>query len=107
MKREDLHLALKEVCDSYAMNLYFEPPASMRIDYPCVIYEFAYPDTTRADNTSYLNKQKFQVSVITKQADTDAHYAIVKTIDNSRFRDIRVEDGLYHFIIDVTIIIDI
>ena len=47
-KRTDLHEILKEILGSD--NVYFQPPESYKMEYPCIVYERSALTTRFADN---------------------------------------------------------
>ena len=47
-------------------NVYFQPPESLKIKFPCYIYNFERPDTLRADNRIYRIHDRYQLTYITK-----------------------------------------
>ena len=52
-------------------NVYFQPPASVKLKYPCIVYERSYVQTLKADNTNYLSTNRYTVTVIDKDPDSD------------------------------------
>ncbi len=54
-------------------NVYFQPPASIKMQYPCIIYNRDYTETTFADNKPYINKRRYQVTVVDANPDSNIH----------------------------------
>ena len=52
-------------------NVYFQPPPSVMMQYPCIIYNRDDEDTDYADNKPYKHMKKYQVTVVTKDPDSD------------------------------------
>ena len=52
-------------------NVYFQPPESIRLSYPCIIYECSSMKTDYADNEIYRNYKRYKITVITKNPDSD------------------------------------
>lgn len=71
--RLDLHKLLKTYCD----NVYFQPPESTKLKYPCIIYSRENIDTQKADNKSYLVDCAYSMRYITKDPDDDVPFALV------------------------------
>lgn len=67
--RLTLHEKLCEILGS--RFVYFQPPASVRLSYPCIIYNLARPDLKRADNKIYLKTKCYDVTVIDKNPDSE------------------------------------
>lgn len=67
-KRLELHNKLKEILGS--SFVYFQPPESIRLSYPCIIYSINRIDTKHADNKPYLNTKSYTVTIIDKDPDS-------------------------------------
>lgn len=52
-------------------NVYFQPPPSIQMKYPAIVYKRDHIDTKFADNVSYSNKKRYQVQVIDEDPDSD------------------------------------
>jgi hypothetical protein len=52
-------------------NVYFQPPANVQLNYPCIIYERARMDFKHADNTPYALMRRYKVTVIDRDPDSD------------------------------------
>lgn len=52
-------------------NVYFEPPSSLKMKYPCIRYSRSRIDTRHADNKVYLGRQRYEIIAIYKDADSD------------------------------------
>jgi hypothetical protein len=50
-------------------NVYFQPPPDMEIVYPCIVYQRDQADTRFAGNVPYRYIQRYQVTIIDKDAD--------------------------------------
>lgn len=51
-------------------QVYFQPPASKQMEYPCIVYERDRTNTIFADNTPYRHRQRYQVTVIDRNPDS-------------------------------------
>lgn len=52
-------------------NVYFQPPESLKISHPAIIYERTGIDYSRADNDIYRGTTKYSVSYISKNPDDE------------------------------------
>lgn len=52
-------------------NTYFEPPASIKMKYPCVRYSRSHIDTRYADNKPYLKSKRYELILIYEDPDSD------------------------------------
>ena len=66
--RLDLHEILCETLGS--RNVYFQPPESIKLKYPCIVYERSYVQTLKADNLNYISINRYTVTVIDKNPDS-------------------------------------
>lgn len=64
-----LHSLLKKVPG--VVEAYFQPPASVKMKYPCVLYKKEKMDEKYADNLAYFSKQRYTLTVITKDPDSE------------------------------------
>ncbi len=54
-------------------NVYFQPPPSVKMQYPCIIYQRELVNTIFADNTPYKHKRRYQVTVVDINPDSNIH----------------------------------
>lgn len=70
--REDLHDVLKEALGSkYENHLYFQPPASVKMCYPCIRYSRTHILNKYADNNPYHQGHSYEVIVIDPDPDSE------------------------------------
>lgn len=67
--RQQLHDALKAL--SGPEEVYFQPPASVEMKYPCIVYEKDRVNTDFADNTPYKHMKRYQITVIDRNPDSE------------------------------------
>lgn len=65
--RVDLQSKLEEALGS--TNVYFQPPANVKMQYPCIVYSRDAADSEFADNASYRYTQRYQVTYIDRNPD--------------------------------------
>lgn len=51
-------------------NVYFQPPPSLQMSYPCIVYERGRINTDFADDLPYNRRKQYQVTVIDRDADS-------------------------------------
>lgn len=66
--RIDLHEELRAILGSGFV--YFQPPESVKMVYPCVVYALDNMDVKYADDRPYLNAKRYRVTVIDKDPDS-------------------------------------
>lgn len=83
-------------------NVYFQPPASLRIKYPCVIYERPRINPQFADNKPYKLDKVFLVTYIDTDPDSEMPDKIAQ-LPCCIFERHYVSDNLYHDSFRITI----
>ena len=89
--RLELHKLLKTYCD----NVYYQPPESTKLKYPCIIYSREKLSTQKADNSKYLVHCAYSMRYITKEPDdsTVIELLMLPFCEHSRHY---VADNLHH-----------
>lgn len=65
-KRLELHSKLLLICE----NVYFQPPDSIQMKYPCIIYKRQTAKITHANNLPYINTMCYQITVVDANPDS-------------------------------------
>lgn len=65
--RDEFDRKLRRVLGSN--NTYFQPPESVRMSYPCFVYEISKDSELHADDTNYIVRDGYDVTAITKDPD--------------------------------------
>lgn len=52
-------------------NVYFQPPANVQMEYPCIVYKRDFARTQFAGNAPYRRTKRYQVTVIDRNPDSD------------------------------------
>lgn len=66
--RLELHEILCNILGS--KNVYFQPPETMKLSYPCIVYSRTGMPNRFADNLPYKQDRKYQITVIDKNPDS-------------------------------------
>lgn len=66
-RRLDLHAIFLDITP----KVYFQPPADVQMEYPCIVYQRDFADTKFAGNRPYSYTQRYQVTLIDPNPDTD------------------------------------
>lgn len=67
--REELQVLLERLLGS--RNVYFQPPESVKLKYPCIVYERSDIRTNSANNKLYLKHKQYTITVIDEDPDSD------------------------------------
>jgi hypothetical protein len=51
-------------------KVYFQPPASIQLTYPAIVYQRDFVDTEFADNTPYAIRKRYQLTIIDQNPDS-------------------------------------
>ena len=51
-------------------NVYFQPPANIQMQYPCIIYERDAANSKFADDIPYHTTKRYQVTVVDRDPDS-------------------------------------
>jgi hypothetical protein len=81
-------------------EVYFQPPSSVQIRYPCIVYKLNNIDTGYADNKPYSHEKQYMVTVIDKNPDSiipDEIGMLPKSVFNRHF----TSDNLHHYVYTV------
>jgi hypothetical protein len=68
-QRLDLQKLLIELLGS--SNVYFQPPSTLVMQYPCIVYNRSSENVNFADNIPYKHKKRYQLTVIDVDPDSD------------------------------------
>ncbi len=67
--REELHEILVGILGT--RNVYFQPPESLKLKYPCIVYERSGIRTDKANNGKYLANKRYTVTIIDEDPDSE------------------------------------
>lgn len=67
-QRQALQAVLEGLLES--PNVYFQPPASIQMQYPCIVYQRYTALTEFADGIPYVHNKRYQVTVIDQNPDS-------------------------------------
>jgi hypothetical protein len=67
-QRLALHDILKVILGSN--HVYFQPPSTVNLEYPCIVYRRSGIDTAFADNNPYLTNKRYQITIIDPNPDS-------------------------------------
>lgn len=91
--RLDLQAELEELLGS--RNVYFQPPASVRINYPAIVYTRSDIDNTFAYDSVYMQSHFYEVTVIDEDPDSKIVDAVSK-LPTCRFSRHFTSENLNH-----------
>lgn len=92
-RRVELQTKFEELLGS--SNVYFQPPESIKLTYPCIIYTRGRYRPMRADNGAYVMRRPYSVTAIYRDPDSDLPERIASLPYCSHERHYTA-DNLYH-----------
>lgn len=98
-KRLELHEKLKRLVGTN--NVYFQPPASVQLSYPCVIYSIGSGDAKYADGMVYGYVNSYELLFIFKKPNIDIIEQVLTTLPMCRMNRAYVADNLNHYAFSV------
>ena len=98
LTRLELH---EELCDILgSRHVYFQPPASVRMSYPAIVYSLNNVDNHLAGNDIYNQNLQYTVTVIDEDPDSEVFYKM-KRYRRARFVRPYVADNLNHYVFTI------
>lgn len=80
-----------------AANAYYQPPATVRMSYPCIVYDLSKVNTLYADNMAYRNLKGYSITYISKLPAEDKVVEILERFRYCRFDRHYTADNLHHY----------
>lgn len=96
--RLDLQALLESVLGS--SNVYFQPPHTFSMVYPCIVYSRSDIDAKHADNDPYILTTKYSVSYISRHPDDAIPMELAK-LQTAKFTKSYPADGLNHTVFTI------
>ena len=97
-RRLELHAKLVGLLGSD--NVYFQPPSTITMKYPAIVYRRSQLNTNHADDELYTKQQGYDVTVIDPNPDSEIPHKIL-TLPMSRFASHFTSDNLNHDVFNV------
>lgn len=98
VNRQELSGILADVMSSCGEtpHLYFQPPETVKLQYPCVIYQFKTLTSLYADNDPYRFSVSYDVTYITRSPTSSVPAAMAKR-HAMAFDRYYVAENLHHY----------
>lgn len=97
-RRHKLQYILESILRSN--NVYFQPPKSVQLKYPCIVYERANEFARNANDTVYLLRKSYTITLIDKNPDSEFEDEIRK-LQYCSFNQSFASEGLNHFVFTI------
>lgn len=97
-RRLEFHDILKNIPG--VKKAYFQPPESVNLVYPCIVYELNNMDIQFADNIPYSVRDSYTVTLIDPNPDSVIRYELSK-MPLCRFDRFYTADNLNHYVFTI------
>lgn len=81
-------------------HVYFQPPDSKKMQYPCIVYKLSGIPEKHADNEGYVSNYCYQVTLIDPDPDTD-YVDKIKKLRYTKFVKHFSTQGLNHYVFEI------
>lgn len=81
-------------------NVYYNPPSTLRMNYPAIRYKVSDIVVRSADNISYIKMKQYQLTYISYRADESIVDQLMELPGASFVREYTT-DGLYHNVMTI------
>lgn len=95
MSRLKLHEELCKILGS--RYVYFQPPESLKLKYPCIVYSRSNPNKRNANDAMYMSTNKYEGIVIDHDPDSEIPDKIVEHFPMCTLDRVYTSDNLNHF----------
>lgn len=105
--REDLHLELQDILETYGAgnrkDVYFQPPESIKMDYPAITYELSGVTDKKANNSEYFIAKEYAVTFMTNDPDLGNNLIeiFLERFKFCRFSRSFISQNLNHYIFNL------
>ena len=90
-------LELQSLLEEVTEHVYFQPPSSIQMEYPCIIYSRDGSSADHANNDLYRHIKRYEVTVIDRNPDTELADK-VEALRYSSFERFFAADHLNHYV---------
>lgn len=93
--RIEVHNLLQEL-SGYGDNVYYNPPESLKMSYPCIVYEKSNLNARHADNTPYMRYDTYTITHIYKKESESKLSEKLASVTGFSFDRNFIADNLHH-----------
>lgn len=79
-------------------NVYYQPPESIKMKYPAIVYSLDKDQHEHADNRIYLYKKRYTVTVIDKDPESEIPDKVLFGFEYCSFDRHYIAENLHHFV---------
>lgn len=86
---------MSEFVTDNKQHVWFQPPSSVYLTYPCIVYSLSSKDTWHANNSKYNTFDKYTITIMTRDPESPIP-ARVEQLKYCSFDRVFAVDGLWH-----------
>src|SRR3954471_24358349 len=90
-------LKLQDLLEEITEYVYFQPPTSIQMEYPCIRYVREGSEMERADNQLYMHTKRYEVTVIDRNPDSELPDRVIE-LPFCAFDRYFAADNLNHYV---------
>lgn len=98
-RRLNLHDELLEVFGNN--RVYYQPPESVKLTYPCLIYQKSSTFGRYANDKRYMGRDRYDITIISRDPDNGYAERLMEHFQYCSFSRRYVSDNLYHDALDL------
>jgi hypothetical protein len=91
---------LQSLLEEVTPHVYFQPPANVQMQFPCIIYSRDGTSSDRANNELYRHAKRYQVTVVDRNPDTELADKI-EALQYVSFERFFAADDLNHYVFSI------
>ena len=80
-------------------NVYFQPPATVKMNYPCIRYALSGVSQEQADDLNYKRTNRYEITVIDRDPDNGVYNQILSHFRMCSFDRPYTADNLNHWVL--------
>ena len=100
MDRAELHQQLATILGS--SYVYYQPPESIKLQFPCVIYELSSKIGNYANDRRYYTGTGYTLTLVTATID-DPRCSLLEQLKYCKFNRYYASEGLHHYVYTIYI----
>lgn len=93
--RLELHQKLVDILGANK-KAYFQPPESLKLTYPCIMYNLSDISIKYADNRVYNTKRRYSIYYLDTNPDNTMIETILSSFENITYDRRYVSNNIYH-----------
>lgn len=88
-------IELQRMLETIVPNVYYQPPSTISMKYPCIVYSRRSIETDKANNGIHREKRSYSLTVIDRNPDSEIVDKITR-LNYSSYDRSYVSNGLNH-----------